>query len=59
MSKPEYITQAQAAELLGVHEDTVRAAIRRGDLPVVRLGRAVRIPLAEIAKLERRATASA
>jgi excisionase family DNA binding protein len=41
----------EAAFCLGVHELTVRAAIARGDLRTVRLGRRVLIPRTAIAEL--------
>jgi excisionase family DNA binding protein len=31
-----WLTYAQAAEIVGVHKNTLRAAVRRGDLPVAR-----------------------
>jgi excisionase family DNA binding protein len=39
------ITPAEAAEVLGISVRTVYRAIRRGDFPVVRVGRCPRIPL--------------
>jgi len=36
---PATYTVAETARLLGVHEQTVRAAIAHGELPVVRIGR--------------------
>ena len=37
-------TTAEVASLLSVHRMTVRNMINRGELPVVRIGRSVRIP---------------
>jgi excisionase family DNA binding protein len=37
--RPEYLTVADLAEALQVHEDTVRAMLARGELPGVQLGR--------------------
>jgi excisionase family DNA binding protein len=42
--QPRYFTCQQVAELLYSSEGAVRQMIRRGRLPVVRDGRAVRIP---------------
>jgi excisionase family DNA binding protein len=39
------ITPAEAAEVLGISVRTVYRVIRRGDFPVVRVGRCPRIPL--------------
>jgi excisionase family DNA binding protein len=39
---------SEAAEMLGLHRQTVAAAIRRGDLPAVRLGRKVLVPRAAL-----------
>lgn len=43
MNAPRYYTAMQAAEALFTSEGAVRQMIRRGQLPVVRVGRAVRI----------------
>jgi excisionase family DNA binding protein len=40
----------EAAELLRLGESTVKLMIRRGELPVVRYGRAVRIPRGDLEK---------
>lgn len=40
-----HLTVREAAAALRCCEDTVRAAIRRGDLPAVRIGRTIRIPV--------------
>ena len=39
---------SEAAAMLGLHRQTLAAAIRRGELPAVRLGRKVLIPSAAI-----------
>lgn len=38
------LTVKQAARALGVHEQTVRAQLERGELPGMRIGRIWRIP---------------
>lgn len=38
----------RASELLAISPRTVRRLVARGDLPAVRIGRAVRIPLASV-----------
>lgn len=43
-----YLTVAQAAEALAVCRKTIYRLIWRGELPVRRVGRAVRIPAAAI-----------
>src|SRR5437879_6254818 len=48
------LTVRDVARLLAVHEDTVRALIRRGELRVVRLGRAVRVEQEELDALKDR-----
>lgn len=45
---PEFLTIREAAVLLRCCPDTVRAGIRRGDLPAVRIGRVVRLPRARL-----------
>lgn len=47
-------TVAQAAEQLGLSESTIRAWIGQRRIGFVRLGRAVRIPAAEIERLMER-----
>ena len=37
-----------AAELIGVHPETVARLCRRGEMPHVRIGRAVRIRVADL-----------
>ncbi len=45
-SPPTAVTLPEAAQRLGVSVSTLRRRIRAGDLPVVRVGRAVRIDVA-------------
>lgn len=48
-TEPEFLTIREAAALLRCCPDTVRAGIRRGELPAVRVGRIVRLPRARLA----------
>ena len=48
MAAEQLLTVAEAAARLAVSQDTVRAAISRGDLEVRRIGRAVRVPAATL-----------
>lgn len=45
------LTIRQAAERLGLRESTLRAWAARRKIGIVRLGRAVRIPLEEVERL--------
>lgn len=45
------MTVAETALLLGVHRDAAYDAIHRGELPAIRVGRAIRIPTAKLADL--------
>lgn len=40
----EYYTTVQAAELLGLHRNTILKHIDRGEMPAVKVGRNYRIP---------------
>ena len=42
--EPRMVKVRQAASLLGITELATRAAIRRGDIPAVRVGRQLLIP---------------
>jgi excisionase family DNA binding protein len=48
---PAALTVAEAAKRMRVSEKTIRRAISDGRLPAHRIGRAVRIDAAEVAKL--------
>jgi excisionase family DNA binding protein len=43
--KPDVLTVAEAAELLRVNPKTVYKAVENGQLPVLRFGRIIRIPV--------------
>lgn len=44
MSAPTLLSYKQAAQILGVHEVTVKRYVYAGQLPSIRIGRTVRIP---------------
>jgi excisionase family DNA binding protein len=44
----EYVSVAEAAIMLGVSEKVIRADINRGRLPSYRVGRLIRIKLADL-----------
>lgn len=48
MAEPVYLSATEAAERLGISLRTVRRRIADGSLPSVRIGRAVRIPVAAL-----------
>ncbi len=50
---PLLLTVPDTARLLGRHEQTIRAMIRRGDLEAVRLGRLVRVLAAAVDRAAR------
>ena len=52
------LTIGEAAQLLGVHRETLRAAIDRGEVPAARLGRRWLIPIAALDDLLSTAGAS-
>ena len=49
--EPLVLTIAQASARLGLHRQTLRAAIDRGDLRAVRVGRRWLVPIAAIEEL--------
>ncbi|KAA2267198.1 helix-turn-helix domain-containing protein [Solihabitans fulvus] len=48
MDQPQLLAALEAAECLSVSEVTVRRAIRSGELPCIRIGRAVRISVEDL-----------
>lgn len=46
--RPAFISVAQAARILGVGEAAVYAAIKRGDIQSVRIGKLIRVKLAPL-----------
>src|SRR6185436_2336116 len=48
MSETEYLRTDEAANLLGVHVNTIKSWIRSGQLPSVRVGKLHRIPRREL-----------
>jgi excisionase family DNA binding protein len=49
--EPQALTIADAARRLGVHRETLRAAIERGEVPAARLGRRWLVPVAALDRL--------
>lgn len=47
---PDLLTLKQAAELLGIHPDTARRKVKRGDIPAFRVpgGRKIRIKKSDL-----------
>jgi len=45
-----FLRPAEAAEVLGLGRTTLYALIEAGKIPVVRVGRSIRIPVAELQK---------
>jgi excisionase family DNA binding protein len=50
-SRPQALTITAAAQRLGVHRETVRAAIERGEIPAARIGRRWLVPIAALDRL--------
>ena len=48
---PQALTIGQAASRLGVHRETLRSAIRRGEIPAARLGRRWLVPVSALDRL--------
>jgi excisionase family DNA binding protein len=48
---PQALTIGEAARRLGVHRETLRAAIDRGEIPAARLGRRWLVPVAVLDRL--------
>jgi excisionase family DNA binding protein len=48
---PQALTIGEAALRLGVHRETLRAAIERGEIPAARLGRRWLVPVAVLDRL--------
>jgi excisionase family DNA binding protein len=47
----EALPIGEAARRLGIHRDTLRAAIRRGEIPATRIGRRWLVPVAALDRL--------
>ncbi len=52
-SRARFYTLKEAAEVLGVNPSTLSRQCAAGLFPHVRIGRSVRIPIAEVDRLER------
>jgi excisionase family DNA binding protein len=50
-SRREALPIGEAARRLGIHRDTLRAAIRRGEVPATRVGRRWLVPVAVLDRL--------
>lgn len=48
---PPTLTVDQAAEILGVNRQTAYAAVHRGEIPSIKVGRRLIIPTAQLMKL--------
>lgn len=48
---PQALTISEAATRLGIHRETLRSAIERGEVPAVQLGRRWLVPVAAIDRL--------
>ena len=51
-SPPQFISRKQAAKMFGCSEQLISALVKRGILPSVKLGRAVRIDLNDLLALK-------
>jgi excisionase family DNA binding protein len=47
----EFLSVAETAQLLGCSEKVVRAELKRGRLPAYRVGRLIRVRVADIERL--------
>lgn len=52
-TEPRFYTLAEAAEILRVNPSTLSRQCQAGTFPHVRVGRTLRIPVAEVERLER------
>lgn len=52
----KYLTTKQAAQRLNVAVRTVQDLVARGELPALRIGRAIRIPVAALERWEQQHT---
>ena len=52
-ARARFYTLKEAAEVLGVNPSTLSRQCKAGQFPHVRIGRSVRIPIAEVDRLER------
>jgi excisionase family DNA binding protein len=49
---PDYVSVREVATLYNVGKDCVYAAIKRGELPAVRFGGVLRVPLAALREIK-------
>jgi excisionase family DNA binding protein len=50
-AEPQALNIGQAARRLGVHRETLRSAIKRGEIPAARLGRRWLVPVTALDRL--------
>ncbi len=50
-SERQAVTIGEASQRLGVHRETLRAAIERGEFPASRIGRRWLVPVAAVERL--------
>lgn len=52
MMNTTYLTTKQASERLALHQESVRRLCRSGKIPAIRIGKRLRIPVAELEAIE-------
>lgn len=57
MAQHRYLKVVDVADRFDVTPQTVRAWIRQGDMAAIRVGGTLRIPMAEVARIEFESTA--
>jgi excisionase family DNA binding protein len=57
--QPEFLTAAEAMEVLRVRRSAFYRAVEAGDIPVVRIGRLIRVPRAALDELAHKREGSA
>ena len=50
-AQPEFLTAAEAMEVLRIRRSAFYRAVEAGDIPVVRIGRLIRVPRAALDQL--------
>lgn len=57
--QPDFLTAAEAMEVLRVRRSAFYRAVEAGDIPVVRIGRLIRVPRAALDELAHKGARSA